>query len=63
VFGNKKVSVKVQYVLKGAMSGDVRETVVQSDSIHKGEVEMALAEKLGLDSYFDVTAVGTQVVK
>jgi hypothetical protein len=51
-------SVRVVYQLAdgGLNDNDLREATVKADSLHKGEVEMAVAEKHGV-SYMKVNAV------
>jgi hypothetical protein len=56
--------IKAVYQLKdnSLHSGELREMVVDADSAHKGEVEMAIAEKHDT-SYFNVNVVSIQVAK
>lgn len=59
MFGNaKKVSVTAIYQVKdnSLMSGELRQATVEADSLHKGEVEQALADKHETD-YRNVTAI------
>jgi hypothetical protein len=59
----KKVTVHVVYSLKDNSldSGDLRQVTVEADSMHKGEVEQAVADKHGV-SYFNVDAKNWRAV-